>query len=143
MFKGPGKTLKTAPIEMLGLLEEASTVYAIPRDTQIDKMAETYAKALGHFDLPVLKEALAEYIQTSSRGFPRPADLYPLAKSIAATPVKNDLGDLYFIWYQSGMWGGCPVCDSVLEGLDSPRRPLVHHDLQRHREAQVPIVGPR
>jgi len=126
---------------MLGLLEEASTVYSIPRDTLIDKMAETYAKALGHFTLDVLKQALAEYIQTSSRGFPRPADLYPLAKSIAAAPTKNSLSDDYFRWYQEGVWGGCPVCDSVLEGLDSPRRPLVYHDLQRHREAQVPIIG--
>lgn len=135
--------MRTAPIEILGLLEEAATVYAIPRDTDIQRMSETYAKALGHFSLDVLKHAFDKYAQTETRGFPRPGNIYPLAKAIAATPVKTDLGTKYAEWYQSGMWGGCPVCNSVLEGLDSPRRPLVKHDVQRHHEAQVPIVGPR
>ncbi len=129
--------MRTAPIEMLGLLEEASTVYSIPRDTDITRMSETYAKALGHFPLDVLKQALAEYIQTSSRGFPRPADLYPLAQSIAAAPKQNSLSDDYFRWYQKGMWGGCPVCDSILENTQGKARLCVHHDPQRHREAQV------
>lgn len=135
--------MRTAPIEMLDLLQEAANVYPLPRDTQIDKMAETYAKALGSFTLEVLKQAIAEYIKTSSRGFPRPADLYPLAKSIAAAPRTNSLSDDYFRWYQQGMWGGCPVCDSILENIKATARLCVHHDAQRHLEAQVPIVGPR
>jgi len=135
--------MRTAPIEMLDLLQEAANVYPLPRDAEIKRMSETYAKALGHFSLIVLQQALAEYIRTSSRGFPRPADLYPLAQSIAAAPKQNDLSDTYKHWYQTGMWGGCPVCDSILETIKGPKRIFTHHDAQRHREAAVPIIGPR
>jgi len=137
--------MRTTPIEMLDLLQEAATVFSIPRDTQIDKMAETYAKALGHFDLNVLQQALAEYIKTSSRGFPRPADLFPLARSITAAPAENSLRDATMRWYQAGMWGPCPVCDSVLElaSPDEMRTTQIYHDARRHMEAAVPYAGPR
>ena len=137
--------MKTSPIEMLGLLEEAATVYPIPRDTQLDKMAETYSKILGWFSMDVLRRALQEYLTTASRGFPKPADLYSLAKGIVRAPAPNSLRDTAMQWYQDGMHGPCPVCNSVLEfaGPDVMKRTVINHDNQRHREADVPFFGPR
>ncbi len=137
--------MRTGPIEMLDLLQEAATVFSIPRDTQLDKMAETYAKILGWFPLDILKKALQEYLTTETRRFPRPGDLYPLAKRIQSTPKSSTLKDETMTWYQDGMWGPCPVCDSVLEdpGPEGKKRVVVHHDAQRHREVDVPFSGPR
>jgi len=137
--------MRTGPIEMLDLLQEAATVFPIPRDTQIDKMAETYSKVLGWFSMEILKQALQEYLTTETRRFPRPADLYPLAKRIQAAPKPDSLRDETMKWYQAGMWGPCPVCDSVLEfaELDEMKTTKIFHDTQRHREAGVPFFGPR
>ena len=137
--------MKTGPIEMLDLLQEAATVFSIPRDTQINKMAETYSKILGWFPMEVLKKALQEYLTTQTRRFPRPGDLYPLAKRIQAAPKQSSLRDETRRWYQNGMWDPCPVCDSVLEdpGPDVAKRIVIHHDAQRHREVDVPFAGPR
>ncbi len=137
--------MKTGPIEMLDLLQEAATVFSIPRDTQIDKMAETYSKILGWFPMETLKKALQEYLTTETRRFPRPADLYPLAKRIQAAPKQSNLRDTHMKWYQAGMWGPCPVCDSILEdsGADVMQTTKIFHDAQRHREVDVPFFGPR
>jgi len=137
--------MKTSPIEMLDLLQEAATVFSIPRDTQIDKMAETYSKVLGWFSMDILKQALQEYLTTEARRFPRPADLYSLAKDIAKAPAPNSLRDTTMKWYQEGMYGPCPVCNSVLEfaKADVMQTAKVQHDSQLHREAGVPFFGPR
>ena len=137
--------MKTGPIEMLDLLQEAATVFSIPRDTQIDKMAETYSKILGWFSMETLKKALREYLTTETRRFPRPGDLYPLAKRIQAAPKQSNLRDKTMRWYQDGMWGPCPVCDSVLEFAkpDEMKTTKIYHDVQRHKEMDVPFAGPR
>ncbi len=136
--------MRTGPIEMLDLLQEAATVFSIPRDTQIDKMAETYSKILGWFTMETLNSALQEYLTTETRRFPRPGDLYPLAKRIQAAPKQSNLRDTYMKWYQAGMWGACPVCDSILEdpGPDGEQTLKIFHDAQRHREVDVPYFGP-
>ena len=137
--------MRTPPIEMLALLEEAATVFTIPRETDIKKMSETYAKILGWFTMEVLQQALQEYLTTQSRRFPRPADLFPLAKRIESTPVANTLSETHMQWYQDGMHTPCPVCGSVLEfpGPDEKATTKIHHDAQQHREASVPMIGPR
>ena len=135
--------MKTPPIEMLSLLEEAATVFSIPRDTDIKRMSETYSKILGWFTMDVLKKALQEYLTTQTRRFPRPGDLFPLAKRIEASPRTTEMDEVYMSWYQAGMWGPCPVCQSVLEvpALDVMKRAVIHHDKQRHREMALPVIG--
>ena len=135
--------MKTPPIEMLSLLEEAATVFPIPRDTDIRKMSETYSKILGWFSMDVLRRALQEYLTTQTRRFPRPGDLFPLAKSIESVPPTTEMDQVYMDWYQAGMWGPCPVCQSVLEfpEIDVMQRAAIHHDVQRHKEMCLPVIG--
>lgn len=135
--------MRTAPIEMLDLLQEAANVYPIPRENDLKRMSETYVKALGHFPLDVLKQAFDEYARTSTRGFPKPGNLYPLAKRIEHAPTTNDLEKAHYDWYCGGVNGPCPVCGSVLE-IPPPnvqKRARVYHDARRHREMRVPVIG--
>lgn len=127
-----------------------------------DELVGAWHDILRGFDGETVKRAARKYAQSNARFFPTPGQISEIARELQAETF-GDKPIAEPAWDQR-QEGPCPVCGAVLQlvtdpqaarevwtvgkwrrrtqtDAPAPKRYQVIHDAERHRIAEVPIVG--
>lgn len=129
--------------------------FALPNKSEPEAIAKLWVDHMDGIEPGELKRAVEKYIRDGGRFFPRVKDIRALAMEYRSRVIAAKGEQRPKDWNQT-LDGPCPVCGARIRNLTAaeqglpetrpngtpfPPRLGVLHDEQRHRRANVPIVG--